>query len=82
MAAASAAASGIRPLLFRPVRWDRRFRLASAPGSALSHLCPPPEGRTSGRSSGRPLLGGAEAGWGSSGRALLRPPTAFPFRRS
>lgn len=48
MAAAAAAASGTRPLLFRPLCWDRRFRLASAPGSALSHLCSPPEGRAYG----------------------------------
>lgn len=28
---AAAAASGTRPLLFRPLRWDRRFRLAARP---------------------------------------------------
>lgn len=45
--AAEAAASGTRPFLFRPPRSDRRSRLVAAPGSALRHISPPTEGRTS-----------------------------------
>lgn len=84
--AAVAAASGTRPILFRPFHWDRRVRLAAGPGSALSHLSPPPEGRTSGvcpapgaNGRGRPCGAEQRPALTSSGQALPCPRTAFTF---
>lgn len=92
--AAAAAASGTKPFLFRLLCYDRRFQLATALGSALSHPCPFPEVALpaatvdfglrawgSRRWSQLSVVGGAEVGCGYfPGLAVSGLHAIFPFR--